>query len=286
MNRREVVRILSGGALGLTALRARALGATAALGEVTSAARDRLDRIGVQLYTVRREMARDVEGTLARVAEIGFREVEFAGYFGQKPREVRAALDAAGLDAPAAHVSFNLLQDGWEQTLEAASVIGHHTLIVPWIAEERRTLDGYRAAAELFNSAGEAARAAGRQLGYHNHDFEFERIDGRVPFDVLLEATDPDLVVYEMDLFWVTNGGHDPIDYIARYPGRFALVHVKDRSADGAMVDVGQGTIDFAEIFARRTQAGIRHYFVEHDRPGDPFASIQTSYDFLRALEF
>ena len=244
-----------------------------------------LDRIGVQLYTVRRAMEQDFSGTLARVAEIGYREVEFAGYFGRNPAGVRAALDAAGLAAPAAHVPFEALREGWDEVLDAANRIGHRYVVVAWIPEqERRTLDAYRAMGELFNRAGEAARTAGLTYAYHNHDFEFAPLEGQVPYDVLLAETDPALVGLELDLFWITKGGRDPLAYFDRHPGRFPMLHVKDMNAAGEMVDVGQGTIDFRGIFARSDQAGVRHYFVEHDEPSDPFASIRASHDYLRSL--
>jgi len=235
---------------------------------------------------VRTRMPDDLEGTLARVAEIGYREVEFAGYFGRSPQAVRTALQNAGLEAPAAHVPLNELRDDWDKTLEAATVIGHQALILPWVPEQRRTLADYRAIAGLLNQAGEKARAAGIRIGYHNHDFEFASVEGHLPYDVLLEGTDPALVSFEMDLFWITKGGYRPLDYFARHPGRFEFVHVKDMAADGAMVDVGRGTIDFPAIFAKSKEAGIRHYFVEHDEPADPLASIKTSYDYLHQLEF
>ncbi len=112
---------------------------------------------------------------------------------------------------------------------------------------------------------GESCREAGLRFGYHNHDFEFETIDGQIPFDVLLDETDPGLVDFELDLFWITKGGEDPLRYFERYPGRFTLCHVKDMAAGGEMVDVGAGGIDFAAIFARAEQAGLKHFFVEHD---------------------
>ena len=248
----------------------------------------RLDRIGLQLYTVRDHMAKDFAGTLARVAAIGYREVEFAGYFGKDPREVRALLERHGLTAPAAHVGPGA-GDEWRAALEAAQAIGHHYLVVAWIPDaERRTLDDYRRFAERFNRAGEAARAAGMQFAYHNHDFEFVPLQGRLPYDVLLRETDPKLVQLEMDLYWITKGGQDPLAYFARYPGRFPMVHVKDSMGPPAhhMVDVGAGTIDWRKIFARRDRAGIRHWFVEHDQPADPFASIRASYNYLKRLEF
>jgi len=247
----------------------------------------RLTRIGLQLYTVRRAMQADVEATLARVAATGYTEVEFAGYFGKSPGEVGAILDRHGLAAPAAHVS--MAADQWRAALDAARVIGHHYVVVSWIpAEQRQTLDAYKRMAQDFNRLAAEARAAGLQFAYHNHDFEFVPLEGRLPFDVLLAETDPTLVQLEMDLYWITKGGQDPLAYFARYPGRFPMVHVKDSAGapEHRMVDVGAGTIDFRKIFARREQAGIRHFFVEHDEPADAFASIRASYEYLKRLEF
>ncbi len=243
-----------------------------------------LDPVGVQLYTIRELVQDDMAGALAAVAEIGYREVEFAGYFDHDPVEIRSWLDGAGLTAPAAHV-FPLEVDDLGPVLESASVLGHRYLVVPWIpSEQRETLDGYRRVAERFNTVALAVREAGLQFAYHNHAFEFEPIDGQVPFDVLLEETDQDLVQIELDLFWIIHGGGDPFDYFARYPGRYPMVHVKDRLADGTMVDVGEGSIDFAAIFSRSEEAGIRHYFVEHDQPDDALESVRRSYVHLEGM--
>ncbi len=159
--------------------------------------------------------------------------------------------------------------------------------MVASIAPANRTsLDGYRSMADRFNRVAERAKAAGLTFGYHNHDFEFEPLEGRMPWDVLLEETDPALVKLELDLYWITKAGGDPFKYLTEHPGRFPLVHVKDMATDGSMVDVGAGTIDFAALFARSGQAGIKHYFVEHDNPGEPFQSLAASYRYLRNLEF
>jgi sugar phosphate isomerase/epimerase len=248
----------------------------------------RLDRIGLQLYTVRTVLERDFEGTLARVAQIGYKEVEFAGYFNHPAADVRAMLDRHGLTAPAVHTG-SVAPDAWKASLEAANVIGHKYIVVPWIPEERRlTLDSYKRVAEEFNRAAATARDAGVQFGYHNHDFEFKRLEGRLPFDVLLENTDPKLVQYEIDLYWITKGGQDPLEYFARWPGRIPLVHVKDSlgAPEHKMVDVGAGKIDWKRIFAKREQAGIKHFFVEHDQPPQPFEDIASSYTYLKNLEF
>ncbi len=253
-----------------------------------TAHRARIEKIGLQLYTVRKAMQADVEGTLARVAATGYKEVEFAGYFGKTPTEIRALLERFGLSSPAVHVG-SLAADAWRASLEAANTIGHRYVVVPWIpAEQRGTLDGWKRVAENFNRVAAEARAAGLQLAYHNHDFEFAPVEGRIPYDVLLESTDPHLVQLEIDLYWMTKGGQDPLTYFQRWPGRIPLVHVKDSAGppDNKMVDVGAGTIDWKRIFARRDQAGIRHFFVEHDQPADLFASIKASYDYLSKLEF
>ena len=250
--------------------------------------RARLEKIGLQLYTVRKAMQTDVEGTLTRVAATGYKEVEFAGYFGKSPTDTKAMLDRLGLSAPAVHVG-SLAPEQWRASLDAANTIGHRYVVVPWIpAEERATLDGWKRVAERYNRAAADARAAGLQFAYHNHDFEFAPVEGRIPYDVLLENTDPHLVQLEIDLYWITKGGQDPLAYFQRWPGRVPLVHVKDSAGppDNKMMDVGAGTIDWKRIFARREQAGIRHYFVEHDEPTDLFASIKASYDYLKRLEF
>ena len=247
----------------------------------------RLPPIGVQLYTVRTLLERDFEGTLAGLAAIGFREVEFAGYHGRTPQAVRAALGRAGLVAPSAHVPVDAVRDDLPRVLEAALVMGHRHVVVAWLPEAQRTLDGYRAAADLFNRVGQQAVGSGIGFAYHNHAFEFAPLDGRLPYDVLLERCDPRYVAFEMDLYWITTGGQDPLAYFARWPGRFPLVHVKDSAGppDHRMVDVGAGRIPWKAIFARREQAGIRHYFVEHDEPRDPLASVRRSYEYLRRLE-
>ena len=248
----------------------------------------KLERIGLQLYTVRHEMEKDFAGTIAKVAAAGYQEVEFADYFGKAPADVKALLDHHGLTAPSAHIR-SLAPEQWRASLDAAKTIGHQYVVVPFIpAEARKTLDGFKQVAQDFNRVAAQAHDAGLQFAYHNHDFEFAPMEGRLPYDVLLEATDPKLVQLEIDLYWITKGGQDPLKYFARWPGRIPLVHVKDSGGppDNKMMDVGAGTIDWKKIFAREDQAGIRHAFVEHDQPADAFASIKASCDYLKRLEF
>lgn len=282
--RREFVGVMAAGAGALafpSCLRARAAA--------------HLDKIGIQLYTVRDVLKQDFEGTLARIGAIGYREVEFAGYFDHTPEQVKAALSSAGLMAPATHVGPDNLGKSWDAVVNTAKAIGHEYVIVAWIPEEqRKTIDDWKRIAEQLNQAGTACKAAGLQFAYHNHNFEFMPIAGQVPYDVLLASTDPSLVKLEMDLFWATFAGADPLAYWARSPGRFPLVHVKDMTPkptpdaapDRVMVDVGKGSIDWKRLFAKSSVGGVQHYFVEHDQPADPLASAKASYDFLHQLEF
>jgi sugar phosphate isomerase/epimerase len=268
-------------------------------------AEHKIDKIGVQLYTVRNTMKTDFDGTIVKVAEVGYKEVEFAGYFDHSPKDIRALLDKNGLIAPACHVSYDVVSNHWPEQLEAAHTIGHKFIVCPWIEEkQRQSPDGWKRAAELFNTAGEASAKAGVQFAYHNHTFEFRPspfLDGKLPYDFLLAECDPKLVKMEMDLCWISVAGKDPVAYFNKYPGRFPLVHVKDikplpKGAEGPtenpdknisfLTEVGSGTINWKRIFADSAKGGIQHYFVEHDNPADPFASIRTSYNYLQALRF
>lgn len=271
------------------------LGAAAAVTAATvgagaAPARTRIERVGIQLYTVRRELAADPDGTLARVAAIGFREVEFAGYPSGGPAAVKALVERHGLAAPSAHVGFASARvpEAWARVLSDAAAVGHRYVVVASVpSSARASLEDWRRIAADFNRAGEAARSAGLQFCYHNHAFEFEPLEGRVPFDFLLEETDPGLVRVELDLYWTVRGGRDPLDFFVRWPGRFPLVHVKDMDATPRrfFADLGQGTIDFPRILGRSAQAGIRHYFYEQDEtPGPPFESAERAYRYLRAL--
>lgn len=254
------------------------------------AAARKLSRVGLQLYTVRAQMAADFEGTLEKVAAIGFREVEFAGYHGRAPAEVRAALGRHDLVAPSAHVTTAELRDGLAKAIDAARRIGHRYLVLGYVpAEERRSLDDYRRLADLLNRAGESARRAGVRLCYHNHDFEFEGMEGETPYDLLLARTEARLVKAQLDLYWITKAGRDALDYFARHPGRFPSVHVKDMDSTPrrSFTEVGRGRIDFKKIFAAAGRAGVRHYFVEQDETsGSPFDSARVSLDYLRRLRF
>lgn len=264
-------------------------------------AEHRIERLGLQLYTVRNQMEKDFEGTLAKVAAAGYREVEFAGYFNRTPKDVRAILDRHKLTAPSAHFDYASIEKKLPELLETSHVIGQRFLVNPWIDEEmRKQPDVWKRVAATFNKAGEACRKAGVQFAYHNHHFEFVPVNGVMPFDELLKECDPNLVKIELDLCWITVARQDPLEYFQRFPGRFPLVHVKGlkKIPDGPapvpfdqaipnITDVGtDDVIDWKRIFAKADQAGIQHYFVEHDQAPSPLDSISASAKYLEALRF
>jgi sugar phosphate isomerase/epimerase len=263
--------------------------------QITWAAGDhKIEKIGLELYTVRDLLKKDFEGTLAKVAKIGYKEVELAGYFehlsdlNPPPGKALQILDANGLTAPATHVAYSALApENLAKVIEGSKTLGLKYIVNPSIDRElAKTADGWKRAAETFNRAGEEAQKSGIQLGYHNHTEEFKAVDGQLPYDILLSECDPNLLKMELDLGWIHEAGADPIAYFEKYPGRFPLVHVKDFDKNGMMTDVGSGVIEWAKIFAKSDVAGIKHYFVEHDNPMLPFETIQRSYDYLVKLHF
>ncbi|HEX3821222.1 MAG TPA: sugar phosphate isomerase/epimerase [Candidatus Sulfotelmatobacter sp.] len=257
--------------------------------------------IGVQLYTVRDLMKNDFEGTIAKVAQAGYKNVEFAGYFGRTGAQVRAVLDKNGLKAPSTHVQYDELDEKFPSVIETSKTIGLEYVVCPWIPEEmRKSPDIWKQAAEKFNKCGEQCKNAGLQFAYHNHWFEFLPTNGMLPYDELLKMCDTNLVKMEMDLCWIIVAGGDPGKYFNEYPGRFPLVHVKDvktlpKVSQGGsqnfgdtvdLTEVGSGVIDWKKIFSHSEKAGIKYYIVEHDHPKQPLESIKTSYEYLSKLTF
>ena len=259
--------------------------------------------IGVQLYTVREAMAKDPAGTLARLAQIGYNSVEGATYtgsqkfYGMTPPVFAALLKQHGLIMPSCHhllgeelhngvpVAGTLLHD-WDRAVDDAAAVGVKYMVCAYLFDtERGNLDHYKQIAEHLNKAGERCKKAGIQLCYHNHDFEFQAQGGKLPYDLLLSETDKNLVKMELDLYWATKAGHDPVALFKAHPGRFPLWHVKDmdKTDKHDFTEVGNGSIDFKRIFAQAKLAGMQYFFVEQDKtPGDPFTSIQQSITYLK----
>ncbi|WP_153798207.1 sugar phosphate isomerase/epimerase family protein [Foetidibacter luteolus] len=259
--------------------------------------------IGLQLYTVRDAMQQDAAGTLAKVAQIGFNSVEGATYtgsqkfYGMDAKTFAAALKQNGLIIPSAHYRLGqektngtdtkgTILHEWDKAVDDAAAAGIKHMVCAYLsAEERGNLDHYKKLADEFNKAAATCKKAGIQFCYHNHDFEFEAQDGELPYDILLNNTDKDLVKMELDLYWVAKAGKDAVTLFNQHPGRFPLWHVKDmdNTPEKAFTEVGNGTIDFKNIFAHAKTSGMKYFFVEQDRcPGSPFDSITKSIAYIK----
>ena len=252
--------------------------------------------IGLQLYTVRDKIKLDLKSTLERVAKVGYNSAEAAGYnvadgtfYGMAPKAFAELLNGLGMQFTSSHTVFEL--DVAEKVIADAATAGAKYIIYPFLPDKfRSNLDGWKATAEKFNKIGEIAKKNGIQFGYHNHAFEFDKMEDQIPYDLLLSQTDPSLVTFEMDLYWVTKGGYNPVDYFKKYPGRFQLWHVKDMTKTDEMffAPVGSGRIDFSSIFAEKKTAGMKYFFVEQDsfKDLDAFESIEMSYKYLSQAKF
>jgi sugar phosphate isomerase/epimerase len=252
---------------------------------------------GLQLYTLRDELPKDVRGVIAKVAKAGYKEVEVFGYskkngfWGLTPTEFKKLLDQHGLKSPSGHygVNFSLGEDKFDDldaAIEAAKILGHQYVTIPSVnASPYKTAADSKKLAAKFNLAAKRVKAAGLMMAYHNHNFEFVPVDGTSLYEVLLKETDPSLVSFEMDLYWVVRAGQDPIKWFEKYPGRFAMVHVKDMDKQDRKLntEVGKGDINFKQIFAKAKLAGIKHYIVEQENfKIDPYVSITESCKYLR----
>lgn len=253
--------------------------------------------VGLQLYTLRDTIAKDFEGVIKQVAAIGYKNVEVYDFYGKPAAEVKKILDDNGLKAPSGHWMLPKLRKSLDKCIEEAKGIGCEYLVMPILLEpERKTFDQYKRHVEFFNKAGEKCKKAGLTFAYHNHNFEFQKFGDTTAFDFFLKSLDPELVKIEMDCFWVTHAGQDPVAYMEKNPGRFPLLHIKDLKAGhepateldakmGLFAEVGQGTIDWKRIFAAAPKGGLKYYYVEQDeceRP--PIESVKMSYDYLSKL--
>jgi sugar phosphate isomerase/epimerase len=268
---------------------------------------------GLQLFTFFNVIDDDVQGTMKKIADIGYKNIESAfskkgGYYGMKPKEFQSMLKDLGLSWKSHHVlgaPFKLppgskmptgadgkpitippmrnLRDNYQELVDEAAEGGVEFLVCA--NTPINTLDDIKNSITVLNKTAEAAKKAGLQFAYHNHDAEFRAVEGKIPYELFLTETDPNTVKMELDLAWAVKGGHDPVDLFTKHPGRFPLWHVKDLDKErNTILPVGEGTIDFKRIFAAASTAGMKYYFVEHDMPADPFASITTSIRNLKNL--
>jgi sugar phosphate isomerase/epimerase len=246
----------------------------------------RVDQIGLQLYTVRRPAADDLEGTLRAVADAGFRDVELAGLPDRSPHELRSQLDAAGLRSIAAHVSLDAFRADLGGTLDWLEALACPRAVIPWLsAIERSSADRVRLVARELAGIADATEQRSIRLAYHNHDFEFAPIDGTSMWQLLVESLPPS-VDFELDVYWATVAGRHPVELIEQLGPRVRLLHMKDRAAGpgGADAPAGQGSLDWAGIVAAARDAGVDWYIVEQDEPSDPIADSAAARQFLQSL--
>ena len=251
-----------------------------------------LKKIGLQLYTLRDIIGADPKGVLTKVASFGYKELETYGYadgkiFGMDFTEFCKFSKGLGMKVVSGHYGLDKIKgDTWQKAVEDAKKNGQDYMVVPYIAEpQRKTIDDYKKICADLNVAGEVCNKNGIRFGYHNHAFEFDTVDGQIPFDVMLKELDPKKVGIEMDIFWVVNAGHDPIKYFTQYPGRFEQWHVKDMDKNdrNKNADIGTGSIDYKPIFAKAKLSGMKHWYVEQETyPGAPIDSAAASAKFLK----
>lgn len=255
-------------------------------------------KAGLQLYSLRDEIGTDIKAVIAKAAKAGYQELETFGYdpkkgfFGLSPAEFKQALTANSMRTPSGHYGIDpYLGTGNEEVLkvyiDVAKTAGQEYLTIPYIgADIRKSVDDFKNLAEKMNKAAELCKKSGLKLAYHNHDFEFKPIDGTMLYDVLLKETEPKLVNFEMDIYWIVRAGQDPAEMIKAHPGRFPMWHIKDmdKSNHELNTEIGSGTIDFKKIFALSKVSGLKHIFMEQENFTniDPYKSITQSASYIK----
>jgi sugar phosphate isomerase/epimerase len=250
--------------------------------------------IGIQLYTVR-DVLKDntkVKDTIKQLVDWGYTEFETFGYskgnlFGMTSKEFNDYVKSLGAQVVSGHYGPNVIREEWEKAVADAKDAGQSYMVLPYLEEKDRTLDGYKKTIDLVNKAAEVTKQAGIQMQYHNHAFEFDKVGDKTAFEMLMDGFDKNLVTLELDLYWTIKAGYKPEDLFAKYPGRFQQWHVKDmdKNAPDKNADVGSGSIDFKKLFALADQSGMKHWYVEHDTfAADPMTSAKNGIDYLKTI--
>ncbi|AOW19807.1 sugar phosphate isomerase/epimerase family protein [Urechidicola croceus] len=248
----------------------------------------KLGNIGVQLYTFRDEMTKDAIGTLKKIADLGFKQIESARsekghYYGLTPFSIKKVCDDLGMNLRSGHVH---IDKNWKKTVEEAAASGQEYLICSTMPSRGQTVDNYKSVAEVFNKAGEDCKKHNIKFGYHNHAYEFEMHKNQVLYDVLMDYTNPDLVHMELDLGWVIVGGKDPIDYFKKYPGRFPLWHLKDMDMiKKESTEFGKGGLDISKMLQYSKESGLKYVFIEQEEyEVSPLESMKHNLKYLQEL--
>jgi len=285
-NRREFLKISGAGALGL-----------ALLGPAGCKPDRKSYGVGVQLYTLRDAMTADALGSLKKLSDLGFKNLELANYadgkfYGFAPAELKKIVSDLGMNILSSHTQVEaagITIDNAQKMADDHAALGVKYCVQPWVNEPDRNIESYKKMVGDWNEVGKIMKGVGIQFGYHNHNFEFVNIDGIVPYyDIFMKEMDPDLITMEIDLFWVNKAGQDPVEMFKKYPGRFQLFHLKDmRTKQEPFFDVnkddvcsvGAGVIDFKTILASKEIAGMKHWFVEDDNQGNgkTFEELEVS---------
>lgn len=268
-------------------------------------AKRQISKVGLQTYTLRDAMAEDFVGTFQMIKDVGYDFVELNGrnFADRSPEDLRKILDDVGLPAPATHVDYDSLAKEPAKLADTASILGCKFAILPYLSDDQRSLDDYKQHAEMLNRSAEVMKSTGVSVAYHNHQFEFlDLSDGQTGMNILLSETEPDLVAFELDMFWAALARIDIPALLTANAGRFRLCHIKDMSGDPTglmasgdygkivselMVNVGEGSLPFESYFALNDVSGMEYFIAEHDGPAKPYRkSIQTSYDAIKAMRF
>jgi sugar phosphate isomerase/epimerase len=253
--------------------------------------------VGLQLYSVRDDMKTDVKATVTKVGEMGYKFVEAAGYsdgkfYGMEPVEFKALCEANNLQFLGSHTGQDVPDETtwdksmawWDACIDAHAVAGVKWIVQPWMGKTGyESLEGLKRYCEYFNTVGEKCNAKGIRFGYHNHSNEFKvELDGKPVYDWMLELTNPEMVMFQLDLYWITEGGKNPVDYFNNYAGRFENWHIKDKEEVGA-----SGHMDFEAIFAAKEKSGMLYSVVEVEEYNfEPLVSCKKSLEFLNAAEY
>jgi sugar phosphate isomerase/epimerase len=289
-SRRNFLRISSVGALGIMAVSPFSCKSVAVTDRKSYG-------VGLQLYTIRDAMDADVEGSLKKLSDLGYKNLELANYsdgkfYGYSPAEFKKLVNGMGMEIISSHTQVEaegITLDNAKKMADDHAELGVSYCVQPWVEEADRNIESYKKMIGDWNEVGRIMKNAGIQFGYHNHNFEFENINGIIPYyDIFMPEMDADLITMEIDLFWVTKAGQDPVAMFNKYPGRFKLFHLKDMHTHEApffdvtkddIAPVGEGVIDFKRILQSKDVAGMEYMFVEDDNQGNgrPFEALEAS---------
>lgn len=248
------------------------------------------NRVGITLYNVRNEIKEDFFGTLKKLADMGYPAIQLSGFDFKtmNPVEIKKKSDSFGLKITATHVAMNKIQDELDYYMDYQDKLSTPYLVCPSIPPEFKNADGFKRAAAILNEQGRKLKENGFKLGYHNHAYEFEKYGDKMGMDILMEETEPDLVFYEADVYWIKKGGQDIVKTLRKYGRKAYILHIKDMedSEEKSFCEIGEGTIDFKKVFALKDELAVDWFIIEQDRGNKPaLESAKLSLDNLKKMD-